>query len=69
MKIKYDKEVDIMTIELSEEDIDYAKEAENMIIHFSKENRPVLVEIMDASEFVSELSGVMSRSEGETVRT
>lgn len=68
MKIKHNREVDIIMIELSEEDIDYAKEAENMIIHFSKENKPVLIEILDASEFVSELSGVMD-VEGETVRT
>lgn len=60
MKIKYDEEVDIVIIELSEEDVDYAKEAENMIIHFSKEGRPVLVEILDASEFISDLSGVMN---------
>lgn len=39
--------------------IDYAKEAENMTIHFSKEDT-VLIEILDASEFISELSGVMN---------
>lgn len=69
MKIKYDSEVDIVMIEFSDEDIDHAEETENMIIHFSRENKPVLVEILDASEFLSELSGVMDASEGETVKT
>lgn len=69
MKTKYDSEVDIVMIELSEEDIDHAEEAENMVIHFSRENKPVLVEILDASEFLSELSGVMDASEGKTVKT
>ncbi|MFW6194469.1 MAG: DUF2283 domain-containing protein [Halobacteriota archaeon] len=68
MKIKYDSEVDIVMIEFSDEDIDHAEETENMIIHFSRENKPVLVEILDASEFLSELSGVMDASEGETVK-
>lgn len=68
MKIKYNREVDIIMIELSEEDIDYAEETENMIIHFSKENKPVLIEILDASEFVSELSGVMDESK-EKIKT
>ncbi len=66
MKIKYDREVDIIVIELSE-DVGYAKEVENWLF-ISRENRLVIVEILDASDFVCELSGVMSRSEGETVK-
>ena len=34
MKIKYDRDVDILMIELSDEKIDYAEEAGPMIIHF-----------------------------------
>ena len=55
MKIKYNREDDVLLIEISNEKIDYAEEAGNMIIHFSKDGRPVLIEILDASEFLTEI--------------
>ena len=68
MKVRYDREVDILTIELSDEDIDYAEEAGPIIIHFSKENKPVLIEILDASEFLAELTKIsMKISKEEAV--
>lgn len=33
-----------------------------MIIHFTKEGKPVLVEILDASEFLAELTKVSVRA-------
>ncbi len=55
MKVKYDKQVDILLIELSDKKIDYATEAGSMIIHFTGEGEPVLVEILEASEFLAEV--------------
>ena len=55
MRINYDRETDIITIEFSDEKIDYAEESGPMIIHFSKDHKPVLIEILDASEFLTEL--------------
>ncbi|MCL6446670.1 MAG: DUF2283 domain-containing protein [Armatimonadetes bacterium] len=55
MKVKYDKQVDILLIELSDKKIDYAEETGSMIIHFTKEGEPVLVEILEASEFLAEV--------------
>ncbi|MEW6273667.1 MAG: DUF2283 domain-containing protein [Bacillota bacterium] len=55
MKVKYDKQVDILLIELSDKKIDYAEEAGSMIIHFTEEGEPVLVEILEASEFLAEV--------------
>jgi len=51
-KIRYSKDVDILLIELSDKPIDYAEEEDQIIVHFSKEGEPVLIEIMDAKEFV-----------------
>jgi len=64
MKIRYDREVDIIMIELSDEQIDYAEEAGPIIIHFTKDNRPVLIEILDASEFLAELTKISIKSTG-----
>lgn len=52
MKINYDGEKDIMLIEVSRRQIDYAEEAGPIIVHFSRDRHPVLLEILDASEFL-----------------
>lgn len=51
-KIKYSKDVDALLIEISDKPITHAEDEGQIIIHFSKENEPVLIEILDASEFI-----------------
>ncbi|MEW6200437.1 MAG: DUF2283 domain-containing protein [bacterium] len=51
-KIKYSSDVDALIIELSDKQIDYAEEEGQMIIHFSKDGEPVLLEILDAKDFI-----------------
>ena len=63
-KISYSKDVDALLIELSDKQIDYAEEEGQMIIHFSKDDEPVLLEILDAKDFVlSSLSSLMKEKE------
>lgn len=38
----------------SKKPIDYAEQEKNLIVHFSKENKPVLMEILDAAQFLKE---------------
>ena len=47
---------------MSEEGIDYAEEVGPMIIHFTKEGKPVLVEILDASDFLAEITKASVRA-------
>ena len=55
MKItRYSKDVDILMVKVSDEPIAYAEEAERFIVHFSKDGKPALLEIMDAKDFVLE---------------
>jgi uncharacterized protein YuzE len=51
-KIKYDKETDILIIEFSSKPIEYAEEEGPIIIHFGKDDEPVLLEIQDGKEFI-----------------
>lgn len=53
MKIRYNREKDILLLEVSKKSIDYAEEAGPIIVHFDKNRHPVLLEILDASEFLS----------------
>jgi len=51
-KIRYSKDADILLVELSSEPVDHAEESGQFIVHFSKTGEPVLLEILDAREFV-----------------
>ena len=54
MKLKYNKEDDVLMIELSKEPIDYAEQSGDLIVHFSPKREAVLLEILDASIFLKE---------------
>ena len=59
-KIKYSKDTDALLIELSDKQIDYAEGEGQMIIHFSKDGEPALLEILDAKDFIlNSLSSVV----------
>ena len=53
MKIQYDRDEDILTVETAPGKIDHAEEMGPVIVHFTKEGKPVVLEILDASEFLS----------------
>lgn len=54
MKIHYDREEDILSIELrSHGEIDHADQVDSIIIHMSQEGEALHMEILDASEFLS----------------
>ena len=55
-------------MKVSDEPIAYAEEAERFIVHFSEDGRPVLLEIMDAKDFVLEsLDGMLTATMDEGV--
>lgn len=63
-KIRYSKDVDILLVELSDKPIDHAEEEGQLIIHFAKNGEPVLLEILDAREFViNSLTSVIKEKE------
>jgi len=53
MKIKYDREDDILMIETAPGKIDHAEEMGPFIVHFTKDGKPVVLEILEASDFIS----------------
>jgi uncharacterized protein YuzE len=54
VKVEYSKEEDILMYEVSDEPIDYAEEMDSVIVHFTKSGKPVLLEILDASKFLTQ---------------
>lgn len=59
MKFRYDKKDDVLMVWFSNQKVDYAEQEKNIIIHFSKKNKPVLMEILDASLFLQETSKII----------
>jgi hypothetical protein len=53
-KISYSKDVDALLIELSNEPIAYAEEEGAVILHYSQNNKLVLVEVLDFRRFMSQ---------------
>ena len=53
-KISYSKDVDALLVELSQEPIAYAEEEGQVILHYSPDDKLVLVEILDFRRFMSE---------------
>lgn len=53
-KISYEKEADVLRVELSRSPIDYAEEFGPFVIHFNRRRLPVYVELLNASRFLKE---------------
>ena len=50
----YDPDANIICIELANGAISHAVEYGNIVIHFSKNGKPIIIEILEASNFVGQ---------------
>jgi uncharacterized protein YuzE len=62
-KFSYEPEADVLSWEIGGNDIDHAEEVGNVVVHFSKNNTPVLIEILQASEFLKKAKKLVSKKE------
>ncbi len=53
-KNRYSKDVDTLLIELSDEAIAYAEAEGQVILHYSNNEKLVLIEILDFKQFMSD---------------
>ena len=51
-KVVYEPDDDVLNIWLSKKPIDYAEDENGVIIHYTKDNQPVYIEILDATKFL-----------------
>ena len=61
-KINYEPEADVLTYEITNQPIDYAKEIGNIFVHFTKNNMPVLIEILEATKFLKKAERLTSKT-------
>lgn len=65
MRVRYNRKEDILVLEVSKASIDHAEEAGPIIAHFSQDDRLVLLEILEASDFLSKLTKATIKTNGE----
>ena len=61
-KISYEPEADVLMWEITNQPIDYAKEIGDVVVHFTKDNTPVLIEILEASKFLTKTKELVKGS-------
>jgi len=66
VKVSYNRESDVLLIQVSEDRVDYAEEMGPIIVHFTKGGKPVLLEILDASEVISEVAKIGMKAKKPT---
>lgn len=54
----YDMEANIICWEIAKGDITHVSELGNFIIHLSDGNKPILIEILDASKFIGQFDKI-----------
>ena len=59
----YDPEANLISWEIAKGEISHAREIGNFIIHVSKAEKPILVEILDASKLVGQMDKIKNAKE------
>jgi len=62
MKASYDRNADALLIQVGKGKVDHAEEMGPFVVHFTKSGKPLLIEILDASEILSNLTRITMRS-------
>jgi uncharacterized protein YuzE len=66
MKLTYDGVSDTLSILLSRKQIAYGEEHEGVIVNYSRDDKPVEIEILNASKFMGDLlSTIIKAKSGE----
>ena len=66
MQVHYDAEANIISLDIVAGDIAYAKEVNGVVIHFTQSHVPVLIEILEASNFLKKLATI-KKSAGSAI--
>lgn len=63
MKVSYNRNDDVLMLEVGRGLVDHAEEVGPVIVHFDKTGKPILLEILDASEFIAKTAKITMRAE------
>lgn len=63
----YEPEDDVLNIWLSKKPVDFAEQSGDIIVHFTENNEPVYIEILDASHFLKQAATKLPKKILETI--
>lgn len=52
MKIKYYEDADLLSLRISQEPYKFARQTGDLIVHYTEDKEPVLIEIVNAAKFL-----------------
>lgn len=62
MKVKYYKDADLLSLRISKKHYYTASQSGDVIVHLSKDGEPVLIEILNAGQFLKKAEKSLSGS-------
>lgn len=62
MNLSYYKEDDILVIKNSKEPYDHAEMMGDLVVHFTKDEKPVRIEILNASNFLNRTAKILPKN-------
>lgn len=61
MKAKYYEDADLISWKISKKPFEYASRSGDFVVHYSKDDEPVLIEILNASRFLKEANSMLPK--------
>ena len=61
MKAKYYEDADLISWKISKKPFEYAARSGDFVVHYSKDDEPVLIEILNASSFLKEANSMLPK--------
>lgn len=61
MKVKYYKDADLLSLRVSKKPYYDATRNSDLVVHYTKDGQPVMVEILNASNFLKEAGKSLSK--------
>jgi len=62
MKAKYYKDADLLSFRVSNKPYKFARQKGDLIVHYSEDKEPVLIEILNATKFLKETNKSLPKS-------
>ena len=61
MQAKYWEDADLLSFKISDKPYAYAEQKEDFIVHYSKDKEPVLIEILNAVDFLKKTNSSLPK--------
>lgn len=61
MKVKYFEDADLLSLRITDEPYKYARQFDDVIVHYSAKKEPVLIEVVNAAKFLKKTTHLLPK--------